>query len=95
MNEQTYYRASDALPVNHKLRPLTAEDVMAEVWIPVTERIPKPGQAVQVFFKGKGHGSHIQITWLAQDGTGFIHENLYGKVTHWLPLVPPQEVKDG
>ena len=96
MNEQTYYRASDALPVNHKLRPLTAEDVMAEAWIPVTEKLPKFSKEVWVFHKGKnGQAGHIGISWIADGSTRFVRENIYGKVTHWLPLVPPKEVKDG
>ena len=55
-------------------------------WISVKERLPKKRKNVLVRY---GNG-RIDFDWI--DSTQcFVFENLYGRVTHWMPLPEPPE----
>lgn len=66
----------------------TPAEILAGMWVPVTERLPEPLVEVLALY---GDGS-IDIDWLDNDGD-FFYSDLYDGVTHWMPLPqPPKEV---
>lgn len=65
-------------------------------WISVKDRLPERYKEVLCLFRGnKGRGWKIDISWV--DSTRFfLYEDLYGKVTHWMPLPePPEDYHNG
>jgi len=64
----------------------------AQEWVPVSERLPEPGQEVVYYFEFVG-------CWVGQylgDGTNNVFGGKFGfltdDVTHWMPLpTPPSE----
>jgi hypothetical protein len=57
-------------------------------WIPVTERLPEPGQEVIVFSGGVVEGTVFAYHFWNKDFQSWQH------ITHWMPLPePPKEVE--
>lgn len=61
--------------------------IQAQRWIPRFNRTPEPGKDVLCAFKNR----HIEISWMKSEGY-FLYEDIYGRVTHWMPLPEPPEV---
>lgn len=62
-----------------------------EKWIPVAKRLPRKFETVLVANK---RGKHYDIDKAWWNGSGFDRcaEEIYWKVTHWMPLpTPPKE----
>ena len=61
-------------------------------WISVNDRLPKKREDVLCLFQDEQRKrKHIEISWMDSVGC-FLYENIYGKVTHWMPLpYPPKE----
>ncbi len=67
-------------------------------WIPVTERLPEPGQSVLIVIDNGVSVFHVEkarhypdvLQWTTDDG-GYYHGDKYGWVTHWKPLPQPPE----
>lgn len=70
---------------------------MNSEWISVEERLPEYMENVIVFFSGinRAEGSVLPRidTSCRTYHLGFLLENIYGPVTHWMPLPEPPEVK--
>ena len=60
-------------------------------WIPVSERLPEPGETVLVWFHGE-----VQTAWLNHFTNGvayFVRDTHYNfEPTHWMNLPSPPEV---
>lgn len=58
-------------------------------WISVKDRLPEKRKDVLCCFNGIR--KMVEISWM--DSTRcFLYEDIYGKVTHWMPLPePPKE----
>ena len=71
----------------------TAVDAVPGRWIPVTERMPQPFQAVIVCRK-KGKGEYVVEQGFKDVGDWW---KVYGtrtkNVTHWMPLPEPPEAE--
>lgn len=55
-------------------------------WISVKDRLPEPNQDVLAI-----HSEGIIDINFLDHYTGFLFENLYGEITHWMPLPEPPE----
>lgn len=55
-------------------------------WISVKDRLPEPLEDVLVCYAG----GIVGIDWVYHD-MRFAYENIYGGVTHWMPLPEPPE----
>lgn len=88
MTEQKYIRVEDINnPVNPKT--YTPADILAGMWVPVSERLPEPRKKVLA----RHADGRIRVGWRSILGN-FMDEPLYGIVTHWMPLPqPPKENK--
>lgn len=65
---------------------------MKDAWISVEDQLPEAHQDVLVHF----NDGTMKITMRMRTESKFLLEGLYGKATHWQPLVPPEGVgKDG
>lgn len=107
MNERLYYPAAECLPVNHTTKPLTPAEIMAGMWVPVTERLPsqEDGDWVLGIATADIGALHLRdaITLVGYDPKEgwFLHEQptVDATVTHWMPLPdlpqPPKEAEYG
>ncbi len=62
---------------------------LAPGWISVEERQPKVLEDVLVLYAN----GRIAIDWFHRTTKAFSFEELYGRVTHWMPLPKPPEVE--
>lgn len=61
-------------------------------WISVKDRLPEKRKDVLCFFQdGIMQRSIIEISWI-DSFQRFMYEEIYGEVTHWMPLPEPPEV---
>ena len=64
---------------------------MSGAWIPVSERLPEPGETVLVW-----HHGEVQMAWLNHLANGvayFVRDTHYNfEPTHWMPMPEPPEV---
>ena len=57
-------------------------------WISVYDRLPERLKEVLCYFEDD---ARIDISWI-HSYTQFMYEDIFGKVTHWMPLPdPPKE----
>lgn len=66
--------------------------IITTKWIPVTEKLPEQGKNVMVFRPGLDvfwdqREARYDIEW--HDGKNFIFEDVFGPVSHWMPLPKP------
>lgn len=60
-------------------------------WISVEDRLPETRKDVLCFFQDKKEKiSRIDISWI-NCVQCFLYEDIYGKVTHWMPLPDPPD----
>ena len=87
---------------NHKLESRIAELEAERRWIPVGERLPEDGESVLIavdsafapychVYEAFHHSAATQ--WATANGLYF-HGVEYARVTHWMPLPEPPEVKE-
>lgn len=103
MSKKLYYPANECLPVNHKTKPLTPAEIMAGMWVPVTERLPEKEK--KSYLCRTDDGYHCEVRWTdnkyglwsggGEWGWSIFDIPQYSKVTHWMPLPPlPQPPKE-
>ena len=65
------------------------------LWIPVTERLPKPNRRVLCWWEaGNGEKEHYGFATFQSHGVWYVSNEGMPKVTHWMPLPePPEEVE--
>lgn len=71
---------------------VSAISVLREMieWIRVEDDLPKDGEAVLVYYSGK-EAVPPQVNTSCLYDMGFLLEDLYGQVTHWMPFPDPPD----
>lgn len=60
-------------------------------WINVKDKLPEPLKDVLCTFNnGRYEPKIVDRAWMFYDGS-WPYEEIYGKVTHWMPLPEPAE----
>ena len=78
-----------------EIKDIEAEEHAKHQWIPVTERLPEECGHYLIYVIGKEFKQWSMVT-MAYYHKQFYYddmENLFGLVTHWMPL--PEPPKDG
>ena len=58
-------------------------------WISVKDKFPEERRDVLCIFQDKErHRRRIEISWV-DSARCFLFEDIYGQVTHWMPLPEP------
>ena len=92
MSEHKYYQEEGALPVNHKYKPMTAAEVMADAWIPEGEKLPEPFDTVLISIlckNGFGEPARLETIGFLKYGKWHSYTGpILGeeRVTHWMPM---------
>ena len=80
-----------------------AQEMLAQLlnerrWIPVTERLPEPEQMVDVYTNMVEGARYCDVEYLPDLKFPWSHDDLCDdcatlgiKVTHWMPIQPPQD----
>lgn len=64
---------------------------MSNEWISIKDRLPEPLKDVLCTFNNERYEQKIvDRTWMFHDGS-WLYEEIYGKVTHWMPIPEPAE----
>lgn len=75
---------------------LIANRMIAQQWIPVSERLPERFENVLCYFPEKDYGSPVMVDYnesTREEIAVFARQYKWGKVTHWMPLPEyPKEV---
>lgn len=60
-------------------------------WISIKDNLPEPLDTVLCTYNDGGYEPKIVATgWMYYDGS-WSYEDIYGKVTHWMPMPEPAE----
>ena len=96
-SEEVYTNGARLIPtfrveqmMKHYLRT-----AVADKWIPVTERLPKPNKLVLCWWhSGDGEKEHFGFATFQSHGVWYVSNEGMPEVTHWMPLpeAPKEDV---